>query len=47
MFENTAPLTIMAQLSQLSTATVPSLCIYVFEATFTISKTKHSESISS
>lgn len=47
MFENTTPLHIMAQLSQLSTAMVPSLCISVFEATFTISTTKHTESTSS
>lgn len=37
----------MAQLSQLSTAMIPSLCISVFEATFTISTTKHTESTSS
>lgn len=45
MFGNV--INVMAYLLWLSIATVPSLHIYVFEATFTISKTKHTESICS
>lgn len=45
MSGNTTPFNVIAHLSWLSTAMVPSLCIYVFEATFIISKTKHTESI--
>lgn len=47
MFGNTTPLNVMAQVSQLTIVMVPTLCIYIFEASFTISKTKHTESISS
>lgn len=47
MFGNTTLLNVVAHLSWLSTAMVPSLCIYGFEATFNLSKTKHTESISS
>lgn len=43
MFGNITPLNVMAHLSWLSTAMVPSLCIHVFEATFISSKTKHKE----
>lgn len=35
MFGNTIPLNVMVHPSWLSTAMVPSLCIYVVEATFT------------
>lgn len=46
MSGNTTPLNVIAHLAWLRTAMVPSLCIYGFEASFTISKTKHTESIS-